>query len=79
VAIADAELARVGLHRGAPLALTETERRVAELAASGLTNREIAAQAFLAPKTVEDVMARVYGKLAIRSRAELGARMGRQG
>ena len=33
--------------------LTENERRVAELAASGLTNREVAAQLFMSPKTVE--------------------------
>ena len=43
---------------------------------SGLTNREVAAQAFMSPKTVEANLARVYRKLGIRSRAELGrARM----
>jgi DNA-binding CsgD family transcriptional regulator len=68
------ELARVGLRR-APDDLTETERRVAELAASGLTNREVAAQLFLSPKTVEANLARAYRKLGIRSRAELGARL----
>lgn len=73
---ARAELARVGLRPSAPDELTETERRVAELAASGLRNREIAAQAFLTPKSVEDVLSRVYRKLGIHSRAELGARMG---
>jgi DNA-binding NarL/FixJ family response regulator len=73
----DAELARIGRRRGASLELTETERRIAELAATGLTNRRIAAEAFVSPKTVEDVMSRVYGKLGIRSRAELGARMAR--
>jgi DNA-binding CsgD family transcriptional regulator len=72
---ARAELARVGTRPAAPNALTETERRVAELAAAGLRNREIAAQAFLTPKSVEGVLARVYRKLDIRSRAELGARM----
>jgi DNA-binding CsgD family transcriptional regulator len=69
------ELKRVGLHRGDPFALTPTERRIAELAASGMTNREVAATAFISPKTVEANLARVYGKLGIRSRAELGARM----
>ena len=59
-----------------PDELTETERRVAELAASGLTNREVAAQLFMSPKTVEANLARVYRKLGIRSRAELGARLG---
>jgi DNA-binding NarL/FixJ family response regulator len=75
----DAEIARIGLRRGASLELTETERRIAELAATGLTNREIASEGFVSPKTVEDVMSRVYGKLGIRSRAELGARMAQRG
>jgi DNA-binding CsgD family transcriptional regulator len=70
-----AELRRVGLRRGSASELTETEQRVAELAAAGLTNKEVAAQAFLAPKSVEDVMARIYRKLGIHSRAELGALM----
>jgi len=72
---ADRELARVGLHRTGRSELTETERRIAELAATGLTNREIAAEAFVSPRTVEDVLSRVYAKLGIRSRAELGAWM----
>ena len=55
--------------------LTPTERRVAELAATGLTNREVASAAFMSPKTVEANLARVYRKLGIASRAELGARM----
>jgi DNA-binding CsgD family transcriptional regulator len=70
----DSELARVAA-RPAPKDLSETERRIAELAASGLTNREIAQAAFVSPKTVEANLARVYRKLGIRSRAELGARM----
>jgi DNA-binding CsgD family transcriptional regulator len=73
---AGSELARTGLGRRDRDELTETERRVAELAASGLTNKQVAAQAFLTPKSVEDVLARVYRKLGIHSRAELGARMG---
>jgi DNA-binding CsgD family transcriptional regulator len=71
---ARAELERVGLRRASP-ELTATEVRVAELAAAGLTNREVAASAFMSPKTVEANLARVYRKLGIRSRAELGARM----
>jgi DNA-binding CsgD family transcriptional regulator len=71
-----AELARVAPRRRAPDELTETERLVAELAATGLTNREVATAAFVSTKTVEANLARVYRKLGIRSRAELGARIG---
>jgi DNA-binding CsgD family transcriptional regulator len=70
-------LDRVGLRR-APDELTATERRVAELAASGMTNREIASAAFMSPKTVEGNLAKVYRKLGIASRAELGAHMAEQ-
>lgn len=70
-----AELERVNIRPAAPLDLTATERRVAELAASGLTNRQVADAAFISPKTVEANLARVYRKLGISSRAELGQRM----
>ena len=73
---ARAELGRVGLRPRASAELTETERRVATLAARGLSSREIGEIAFLAPKTVGNVLGRVYEKLGIHSRAELGARMG---
>lgn len=53
--------------------LTETERRVAELAGAGQSNRQVAAALFISPKTVEANLARIYAKLGIRSRAELGA------
>jgi DNA-binding NarL/FixJ family response regulator len=71
---ARSELGRVG-HRAEPDDLTASERRVAELAASGLTNREVAATAFMSQKTVEANLSRVYRKLGIRSRAELGLRL----
>ena len=64
--------------RRAPDELTATELRVAELAATGLTNREIAQAAFMSGKTVEAHLAHVYRKFGIRSRAELGARMARK-
>jgi DNA-binding CsgD family transcriptional regulator len=66
------ELARVGLRRGDPDALTPSEQQVALFAASGLTNREIAERAFMSAKTVEANLARAYRKLGIHSRAELG-------
>ena len=52
-------------------ALSETERRVAALAADGLSNQEIAQRAFLSVKTVEASLTRVYRKLGVRSRAGL--------
>jgi DNA-binding CsgD family transcriptional regulator len=72
---ARAELGRLGLQRSLSGELTTAERRVAELAAQGLTNREVAAQLFISPKTVEANLSRAYRKLGISSRAELGARM----
>jgi DNA-binding NarL/FixJ family response regulator len=51
--------------------LTPGERRVAELAASGSTNREIAQALFLSEKTVEAHLGRAYRKLGIRSRVRL--------
>ncbi len=59
----------------APDALTDAERRVVDLVVTGMTNREVAAALFLSPKTVETHLARVYRKLGIGSRAELGARL----
>jgi DNA-binding CsgD family transcriptional regulator len=69
-----AELARIGLRPAAPLDLTSTEKRVAELAAVGHTNREIAQALFLSVHTVEDNLRRIYRKLGIRSRTELAAK-----
>jgi DNA-binding CsgD family transcriptional regulator len=53
--------------------LTPSERRIAELAASGLTNREIAAELFLTAKTVEWHLAHVFTKLDIHRRRQLTA------
>jgi len=68
------ELARTTVVRGA--GLTPAEQRVAELAASGMTNRDVAAALFISPKTVEVNLSRIYRKLGIGSRAELGHHMG---
>jgi DNA-binding CsgD family transcriptional regulator len=51
--------------------LTPSQRRVAELAATGMTNREIAQSLFLTVKTIESHLAAAYDKLGIRSRREL--------
>ncbi|MBN8867112.1 MAG: AAA family ATPase [Solirubrobacterales bacterium] len=53
--------------------LTASERRVAEYAAGGRTNREIAEELFVTPKTVENHLTRVYAKLGIASRRDLAA------
>ena len=66
------EAARLGARRSAGASLTPSERDVAELTARGFTNREVAERLFVSPKTVEANLSRVYSKLGIRSRAELG-------
>ena len=53
-------------------ALTASERRVAQMAAEGLTNNEIAQALFVTVKTVEQHLGRVYRKLDIGSRRQLG-------
>ncbi len=54
-----------------PEALTSAERRVSELAADGLTNREIAEELYVTRKTVEWHLNNAYRKLEIKSRVEL--------
>jgi DNA-binding NarL/FixJ family response regulator len=64
-------LARSNVGPRTPPGLTPSEQRVAELVASGMTNRDVAAELFISPKTVEANLSRIYHKLGIRSRAEL--------
>ena len=58
----------------ASTSLTPSERRVADLAVAGRSNREIAQELYVTPKTVEVHLSNAYRKLGIRSRRELGAR-----
>lgn len=67
---ARAELARVSPSR-APGELTASERRVAELAAEGRSNKQIAGALSMAVHTVEVHLSRVYAKLGVGSRAQL--------
>ncbi len=64
-------LSRVGGRAPSPTALTETERKVAELVGTGKTNAEVAALLFMSVNTVRSNLRRIYGKLGIRSRGEL--------
>jgi DNA-binding NarL/FixJ family response regulator len=70
-------LDRVQFGRGDAKELSAVERRVAELAAVGSTNNEIATALFISAKTVEVHLTRIYRKLGIHSRAELGRRLDR--
>jgi DNA-binding CsgD family transcriptional regulator len=72
---ARAELRRIGGRPPSPGGLTPTEERVAELAAAGRSNREIAESLFMSVNTVEANLSRVYHKLRVRSRTELGSRI----
>ncbi|WP_123025248.1 helix-turn-helix transcriptional regulator [Mycolicibacterium stellerae] len=72
---ASTELARTRFGPRMISGLTPSEQRVAELAAKGMTNRDVAAELFISPKTVEANLSRIYRKLGIHSRAELGGRM----
>src|SRR5262249_54246447 len=75
-----AQAASAGLDRisGPPPAggLTASERRVAELVASGLSNKEIAAQLVVSVHTVGTHLRNVYAKLGVRSRTQLARRLG---
>ncbi|MZE73922.1 LuxR family transcriptional regulator, partial [Streptomyces sp. SID5789] len=67
----------VASHTGAG-SLTGSERRIAELAADGRTNTEIAELLHLARRTVETHLTSTYRKLRIRRRTELPAALDRE-
>ena len=70
------ELAATGATRrrsidGSALTLTPQEREIAQLAATGMTNRDIATQLYVSPRTVSAHLYRIFPKLGITSRAAL--------
>jgi DNA-binding CsgD family transcriptional regulator len=77
VARCERELKAGGLHvptgsRG-HAELTPQEEAVTSLVAQGLSNREVAAELYVSPKTVQYHLTRIYAKLGVRSRSELAA------
>ncbi|MCS6568491.1 LuxR C-terminal-related transcriptional regulator [Curtobacterium flaccumfaciens pv. flaccumfaciens] len=73
---AERELRAAGAARPVPTALeavdlSEQERRVASLAAAGLTNKQIAGQLYLSPRTVSGHLYRLFPKLGVTTRAGL--------
>jgi DNA-binding NarL/FixJ family response regulator len=75
-----ADRARAALADGAPSGpssgLSPSEQRVAELAVSGMSNRDLAEALSVSLKTVEANLTQIYRKLGIRSRAQLAQRIG---
>jgi DNA-binding CsgD family transcriptional regulator len=73
-----AELPRIGGRPSQTSALTATERRIAEVVATGRSNAEVAQVLFISPKTVEWNLSKIYKKLHVRSRTELAAKLAKQ-
>lgn len=74
---AEAELSRIGGRASSRWGLTRSERSVADLAAAGRSNREIADQLVLSVRTVESHLGSVYRKLDVRSRVQLASVLAR--
>ena len=78
---ARAELERTNVGPSQGTILTPTEQRIAELATSGMTNRDVAATLFISLKTVEANLTQIYRKLGnqvprpARPEAEVGLRL----
>lgn len=76
-------LAWVKTHSGAPPdasreALSPQEQRIVALVAAGKTNKEIAAELGLSPKTVKNYLSNIYQKLQITRRAQAAALFAKQ-
>jgi DNA-binding CsgD family transcriptional regulator len=76
VARARDELGRIGLRRATPTdGPTPAQRRVAELLATGASNREIAGALHMSPRSVESHLTSLYRQFEVRSRAQLVAKL----
>jgi DNA-binding NarL/FixJ family response regulator len=60
---------------GARDQLTPQELQIAQMAADGLTNREIGEKLYLSHRTIGSHLYRIFPKLDITSRAQLAARL----
>ena len=81
--VAEPSGARTRPARGRPAdtaagAVTAREREICELAAEGLSNREIAARLVISPRTVESHVQNVLNKLGFNNRALIAAWMAEQ-
>ena len=77
--VARREAARVSGRAKAAGDLTPIEERIADLVTTGMSNKQVAAELVLAPKTVESHLSHIYAKAGVRSRTELAAvRLGRR-
>jgi len=74
IAGALSRLSPAGDALGAFPGLSEREREVLGLLATGLSNQEIAGRLYLSDKTVRNVVSAIFGKLEVSSRAEAVAR-----
>jgi DNA-binding CsgD family transcriptional regulator len=75
---ADVELRAAGEHVATavpPAALTAQQQRIARLVADGATNREVAQQLFLSPRTIDHHLRNIFVRLGVRSRTELARRV----
>ena len=70
------QLARVGLRRPVVTeGLTPAQQRVAELVATGMSNREIANTLYMSVRSVEAHLTKTYRELGVRSRAQLASKL----
>jgi DNA-binding NarL/FixJ family response regulator len=72
---ARAELSRLGGRAPTGDELTPGERRIAELVAEGMTNKEVAAALVVTNRTVESALTQIYRKLDVRSRTQLARKL----